>query len=246
VRFAGISHEPLILVKSRRISSGSRDWKHDLYLEELNESPFVREILEGATMLQSVMTEGDYSYNSSVKYGPRYALVGDASRFIDPIFSSGIFPSTKSAWLVTDALHTMLSQGNLNDNSPLVRAYENIGGAYDFVYRLIALFYNPHSISFAGAGPFLREQQEHEDAMAAGHFILSGDFFENHKKYNEFLELLANPRYFEMYRHWVIDRPGFRRESCNLTPEQLAIVFPKRSLREIEPSQIPLQPVHDG
>jgi flavin-dependent dehydrogenase len=219
-------------------SKGSRDWKHDLYLQELNESPFVHEILQGASMLQAVMTEGDYSYSSSVKYGPRYALVGDASRFIDPIFSSGIFLSTKSAWLVTDALHTMLTKGNLDDNSPLVRAYENINGAYDFVYRLIALFYNPHSISFAGAGPFLREQKEHEEAMAAGHFILSGDFFENHKKYIEFLELLANPRYFDMYRQWVINRPGFTRDSCNLTPEQLASIFPKRSLREINPSQI--------
>jgi hypothetical protein len=226
-------------------SNGSRDWQRDLYLQELNESPFVREVLEGASMLQSVMTEGDYSYSSSVKYGPRYALVGDASRFIDPIFSSGIFLSTKSAWLVADALHTMLSGGDLNDNSPLVRAYEYISGAYDFVYRLISLFYNPHSISFAAAGEFLREQKEHEDAMAAGHFILSGDFFENHKKYIEFLDLLANPRYFEMYRQWVIDRPGFRRESCNLTPEQLATVFPKRSLREVDPSQILTQSLPD-
>ena len=220
--------------KRELTAKGSKDWQHDLYLQELAESPFVQNILEGGKELMPLMIEGDYSYNSTTKHGPRYALVGDSSRFIDPIFSSGIFLSMKSGSLVANALDKMLASGNLDGNAPLLGAYEYINGAYDFVYRLISLFYNPHSISFADARPFFLEHREHEDAMAAGHYILSGDFFENHKKYHQFLDLLADPHYFDMYRHHVIERPAFNQKSCDLTREEQASVFPARSWRDAD------------
>jgi hypothetical protein len=213
--------------RKRKLSgSGKRDWMHAVYLDELRESTAVSEILAGAEIAIPVMAEGDYSYNSSVKYGSRFALVGDAGRFIDPIFSSGIFLSIKSALLVSNALIEMSTHGNLDENEPLTKAYEYINGAYEFVYRLISLFYNPHSVSFADALPFFSEHLEHEDAMAAGHFILSGDFFENHKKYLGFLDLLANPRYFQKYRSVIIGRPKFNAPSCELTPDEQAAIFP--------------------
>ncbi|NUM45598.1 MAG: FAD-dependent oxidoreductase [Anaerolineales bacterium] len=217
--------------------AGSENWQRDFFFNELNESPFVREIIDGAEMMMDVIVEGDYSYNSNVKHGPRYALIGDASRFIDPIFSSGIFLSTKSAWLVADALHEMLSSGDLNNNQPLLKAYEYINGAYNFVYRLITLFYNPHTISFAEAATFFNEYSDHQHAMAAGHFILSGDFFENHKKYHEFLDVLEAPRNFQRYKNVVMDRKKSNIESCNLKPEERSIIFPKKSLRMAEQLQ---------
>ncbi len=109
----------------------------------------------------------------------------------------------------------------------LLEAYESINGAYDFVFRLIESFYNPHAISWAAARTFFTEHQEHEDAMAAGHYILSGDFFENHRKYHEFLDLLQNPRYFDIYREQVIARPSFNVESCELGAEEMAKLFPE-------------------
>jgi hypothetical protein len=213
--------------QKRKLSrNGMRGWMNGLYLDELSESTAVSEILAGAEIAMPVMAEGDYSYNSSVKYGLRFALVGDAGRFIDPIFSSGIFLSMKSAWLVSDALRVMFANGDLGENGPLENAYGYINGAYEFVYRLITLFYNPHSVTFADALPLFGEYEEHGDAMAAGHFILSGDFFENHRKYHEFLDLLANPRYFQMLRSSVIRRPSFNSPSCELTPDEQAAIFP--------------------
>lgn len=213
--------------QKRKLSGrGKGNWMHALYLDELSESTAVSEILAGAEIVMPVMAEGDYSYNSSVKYGSRFALVGDAGRFIDPIFSSGIFLSMKSAWLVSDALCAMFAKGDLDKSGPLERAYEYINGAYEFVYRLITLFYNPQSVTFADALPFFGDHNEHEDAMAAGHYILSGDFFENHTKYHEFLDLLANPRYFQMLRSTVIRRPSFNLPSCDLTPDEQAVIFP--------------------
>jgi flavin-dependent dehydrogenase len=208
---------------------GSQDWQMDLYNQELSESPFVKDLLKGADPQMGLFVEGDYSYNSDVKYGPRYALVGDASRFIDPIFSSGIYLSMKSASLVAQALHQMLGD-HLDNNQPLLDAYKQINGAYDLVFKLISLFYNPHSISFADAASFFKEHKEHEDAMAAGHFILSGDFFKNNEKYNEFLALLADPRYFKFYKKTVIDRKNFNIKTCEV---DRSLVFPELSLREV-------------
>ena len=215
--------------KRRLVEGGSSEWTLDLYQEELNESPFVRGIIDGAEMVRSVRVEGDYSYNTSIKHGRRYALVGDASRFVDPIFSSGVYLSIKSASLVADSLDKMLKSGDLDANEPLIEAYQQINGAYDFIYRLIALFYDPHSVSFADAGTALREHTSHEDAMAAGHYILSGDFFVNHRRYHKFLDLLADSRRFEMHKQLVVQRHASDKDSCNLSAEERAKIFPAES-----------------
>jgi flavin-dependent dehydrogenase len=220
--------------KRELLQAGSQDWQNDFFFQEMNESPFVSKIIEGATMMMPVITEGDYSYNSTTKFGSRFALVGDSTRFIDPIFSSGIFLSTKSAWLVADALHEMLAAGDMNDNRPLLQAYDYIIGAYNFVYRLIALFYNPETISFAEAATFFEEHESHRDAMAAGHFILSGDFFENHRQYHAFLDILESQQNVRRFKKLVLDRKGSNLQSCNLKPEELEIIFPEKSLREAE------------
>ena len=92
----------------------------------------------------------------------------------------------------------------MDDMSLLEGAYGQINGAYDFVYRLISLFYEPHALSWAEAGAafkssFQVDHKRHEVAMAAGHYMLAGDFFENHQQYHKFLDMMENPRLFEGY-----------------------------------------------
>ncbi|MFN8441277.1 MAG: NAD(P)/FAD-dependent oxidoreductase [Caldilineaceae bacterium] len=212
--------------KAKLTQKGVENWIEALYRQELQESPYLVDLLAKAKIAMPVMIEGDYSYYSEQKYGNLFALVGDAGRFIDPIFSSGIFLSMKSAMLMANALRTMLASPGQMDNKPIVDVYKQIDGAYDLVYRLISLFYNPHALSFAEAGmAFMTEHNEHQDAMSAGHFILSGDFFENHERYRIFMDTLANPTQFERYRHLVINRRNFKTESCDV---DRSILFPVR------------------
>jgi flavin-dependent dehydrogenase len=190
-----------------------RDWALDLYLREILSSDVVTQVLAGATLSRPVTVNGDYSYSVARKYGHRFALIGDAHRFIDPIFSSGIFLSMKSALIVTDAIDAVLRSADSNP-APLEAAYETINGAYEFVHKLIKLFYNPHALTWAELGAREELHKRHEAAMAAGHYILAGDFFERHQRYVEFLDLLQNPRHFQKYQVNVIDRAEFRVESC--------------------------------
>jgi flavin-dependent dehydrogenase len=205
---------------------GVEDWTLALFQHELALSPFVTKILDGAHIVEPLRVEGDYSYfvDKENKYGSGYALIGDASTFIDPIFSSGIFLSMNGSRLVAEAIHQKLTAGNERGNEALAAAYGKINGAYGLVHRLIRLFYNPHAITFAEAGLLGNsEHQQHENAMAAGHFLLAGDFFDRHEQYHEFMDLLEQPSLFNNYKYNVIDRDHFQASSCGVSPSD---VFP--------------------
>src|SRR4029453_11864652 len=148
---------------------------------------------------------GNYSYEVKNHYGSNYAMVGDARGFIDPIFSSGVFLSIKSSSLVAPAIHKQLTGDTKGANEAIENAYKQVTGAYNFVHRMIRLFYNPHSVTWAQAGADGLAHKAHESAMAAGHYMLSGDFFENYEKFNGFFQILEDPKQFQRYKKMVID-----------------------------------------
>ena len=202
-------------------ASGSKDWKTDLCLQELTRSEFVRGLLKGSRMLIPMQTNGNYSYEVKNHFGSNYGMVGDARGFIDPIFSSGVFLSIKSSSLVVRALETCLSDPTKDPTVELGEAYRKISGAYNFVHRMIRLFYNPHSLTWAQAGADGERHKDHESAMAAGHYMLSGDFFENYDKFDGFFQVLENPDNFRRYKKLVIDRDDFVRPSCSSKWEEV-------------------------
>jgi hypothetical protein len=148
-------------------------------------------------------------------------MVGDARGFVDPIFSSGVFLSIKSSSLVAPAIHKYLTAESSEGKALMENAYRQITGAYNFVHRMIRLFYDPHSLTWAQAGADGKTHKDHESAMAAGHYMLSGDFFENYKKFNGFFDVLENPDSFRRYKKVVIDRDEFVQPSCQSSWEEV-------------------------
>jgi hypothetical protein len=190
------------------VEAGSADWMQDLCMQELSKAPFAKNLLEGAQQVIPMQINGNYSYEVKNHFGTNYCMIGDARGFIDPIFSSGIFLSMKAATLVSEPIHAQLTgQVEAGDNPGMAHAYDLITGAYNFVHRMIRMFYNPHVITWAEVGVQGQIHKRHESAMAAGHFMLSGDFFENYKKYDKFFELLEDPRAFEVYKEQILDKP---------------------------------------
>jgi flavin-dependent dehydrogenase len=200
--------------RKKLIDGGSTEWEHDLCMQELTRSPFLAELLRGAERRMQMMVNGNYSYEVKNHYGSNYAMIGDARGFIDPIFSSGVFLSMKSAYLVSAAVDHQLTNGLDGGNALMTDAYEKITGAYNFVHRMIRLFYNPHALTWAEAGADGQSHKRAETAMAAGHYMLAGDFFENHDKYNKMFEVLENPKLFRKYNDTVIERQDFK-TPCN-------------------------------
>jgi flavin-dependent dehydrogenase len=201
--------------------AGSTDWKYDLCMQELLLSPFVAKLLEGSELAMPMQVNGNYSYEVKNHFGSNYCMIGDARGFIDPIFSSGVFLSIKSAHLVEQPILNQLAAPTEDERPEMVTAYQHITGAYEFVHRMIRMFYNPHAITWAEAGAEGQLHKRAESAMAVGHFMLSGDFFENYSKYDEFFQLLENPYNFKNYKALVLDRKGAGDTSCS-TPFETA------------------------
>jgi len=197
--------------KEKFTAAGSADWKHDLYMKEIEESPALKRLLTGATMDHKVQINGDYSYYCEKKFGDNYAMVGDAGAFLDPIFSSGIFVGMYSAELVVDALEEKF---NNNNSQPLLDTYEKINGAVGLVERFVKLFYTPEVINFSTVG----HPAEHlnykvtESVYSIFHFLLSGDFFSNYKKYSTFIDDLKDQKnlakFQNLIRHSKDHTPG--------------------------------------
>ena len=200
---------------------GIDDWHRALYLQELQAAPFTKDTLTNAHMERNMMVNGDYSYICHEKWGDRFALVGDASAFIDPIFSTGVFMAMNSSRIASEAVHIRLTQGSDAAGPAFEEAYDSIVGAYDLIDKLIRLFYTPEAINFAqlgAAGEAFEDFDHYKDAMAVYHFLIAGDFYERSTTYSEFVETLRDPGMFDKYKHFVLERPTLNAPSCEVPP----------------------------
>lgn len=207
--------------------SGVDDWQQALYLEELQVSPFTARIVAGARQIRPLQYNGDYSYAVTKKWGDRWAVVGDASAFVDPIFSSGVYMAMESARLLVDAVDTCLRAGSDEGAAKMEHAYERIVGAYDLIGKLVRLFYTPEVLNFAQLGsaePAFTEHQHYDNAMSTFSLLIAGDFFEQHAKYSGFVDTLKDPVAFRQYKKFVLDRPSLAsNDTCEHEWDQ---VFP--------------------
>jgi hypothetical protein len=150
--------------------------------------------------------------------------VGDASAFIDPIFSTGVFMAMNSAKIAAEAVHVRLAQGTEAAAPVFKQAYESIVGAYDLIDKLIRLFYTPEAINFAqlgSAGDAFEDFDHYRDAIAVYHFLIGGDFYERSGEYTDFIEKLREPRMFQRWKNLVLDRPTLNAPTCE-TPHEVA------------------------
>ncbi|MCA8958787.1 MAG: tryptophan 7-halogenase [Planctomycetes bacterium] len=87
-------------------------------------TPVHREFLAGRRQLAPIRRHADYSYRCGTTTGERFLLIGDASGFIDPIFSTGVFLAQSGAFRAAEMLVPPLSCGQLPDGEAR-RAFEN-------------------------------------------------------------------------------------------------------------------------
>jgi hypothetical protein len=80
----------------------------DLYFQAIDDSPFIKGIVEPGTMVSKTYTEQDYSYASQSFCGPGYFMVGDAAAFLDPLLSSGVHLATYSGLLAAASIGSTL------------------------------------------------------------------------------------------------------------------------------------------
>jgi hypothetical protein len=86
-------------------------------------NPELRRRVPDTTMLEPVRSIANYSYQSYRFTGKGFICVGDAHRFIDPIYSFGLCVSFAEAKAATDAVKDYLNGEGRDDGRPFA-AYE--------------------------------------------------------------------------------------------------------------------------
>jgi FADH2 O2-dependent halogenase len=85
------------VVTQKKNFAKSRQGREDFFWNAVGTRPLLREKLKQADQMHGLKDEGDYSYAMKQLCGDRFMLVGDAGRFVDPIFSTGVSIALNSA-----------------------------------------------------------------------------------------------------------------------------------------------------
>lgn len=89
--------------------SDSPDFHDVIFDQAINQSQRLKQLLSASEKVSPVQCITGYSSNVKQLFGQRFALLGNAGEFLDPVFSSGVTIAFKSAKLATDALIKQLS-----------------------------------------------------------------------------------------------------------------------------------------
>lgn len=108
--------------------------------------PELLDVLKNADQVKGFKTEGDYSYGMKQVAGDNFVLVGDAARFVDPIFSSGVSVALNSARIAAKDIIAAAEAGDFKKER--FATYEKklrrgVSNWYEFIsiyYRLNILF----------------------------------------------------------------------------------------------------------
>lgn len=156
--------------------------------------------MRNAEQIRPWWIEGDYSYKIDRLAGPGWLLIGDALRFVDPIFSTGVDVATYSASFAADAIREVLNGG---EEEVALKEYERrVGDGVEIWYQLIALFYKLQNLFTA----YAMRRRFREDVIR----MLQGNLYvpDTQQRARRIIGLME-----ESYRHVMADpenllRPG--------------------------------------
>ncbi|MDC0273253.1 tryptophan 7-halogenase [Planctomycetaceae bacterium] len=149
----------------------SRGKPEEVWAEELERCPALKRRLENAQQCESFYVTKDYSYKATQPAGPGWVLVGDASGFIDPCYSTGVFLALKSGEFAADAIIEGFQKDDLS-GTQLSSWRETYNKGVENFRRLVYAFYTP-GFSF---GSFLKMHPQYKSHMVD---ILIGDVFKD-------------------------------------------------------------------
>lgn len=89
--------------------TGGKAALEEFYLDHVRSTDEWKYLLQNATYTGDFHTIKDWSYRSDEMAGPGYFAVGDASCFIDPILSSGVFLAVLYAKMCAIGVNTLLT-----------------------------------------------------------------------------------------------------------------------------------------
>ncbi len=134
------------VVTQKKHFKGSKASRETFFWDALKSRPEFMDALGGATQLRPLKAEGDYSYAMKNIVADRLMLIGDAGRFVDPIFSTGVSIALNSARIGKDDVIGAMESGDFAAASfkefetTIRRGTKNWHEFISVYYRLNVLF----------------------------------------------------------------------------------------------------------
>lgn len=110
-------------------------------LSFVEQSPLVKAWTSGA-VVQAPGRVANFSYRNRQKYGARWACVGDAACFLDPIFSSGVTLALVGGEALADRLVAALAEADEARPDLMAAHAEHMERGYQCFERFIERFYH--------------------------------------------------------------------------------------------------------
>src|SRR5262249_50107394 len=134
------------VVTQKKNFAKTRASREQFFWECVGSRPPIFEALRKSEQVRPFKEEGDYSYAMKQLAGDRFVLVGDAGRFVDPIFSTGVSIALNSSRFAHRDILAALEKGDCS--RPSFRTFEETirrgtKNWYEFItvyYRLNVLF----------------------------------------------------------------------------------------------------------
>lgn len=134
------------VVTQKRHFKGTGTSREEFFWECVASRPELLKALRSSRQVRGFTEEGDYSYAMKQICGDGWVMIGDAGRFVDPIFSTGVSIALNSARFAHYDILAALQKGdtskaNFNNYETTIR--RGTKNWYDFIcvyYRLNVLF----------------------------------------------------------------------------------------------------------
>ncbi len=128
----------------------------EVYREEVERCPAVRDRVANAKQVTGYFKTRDYSYRSTKVAGDGYVMIGDAFGFLDPLYSSGLLLALKSGEMAADAICEGLAKGDTSA-AQLGKWGPVMNQGIDRMRRLVCEYYEGFSFgNFVRRFPDLR------------------------------------------------------------------------------------------
>jgi FADH2 O2-dependent halogenase len=128
------------IVAEKAVFKGARLEPEAYFQKYVDSNPDLAFAMRNAKRVNDFKLEGDYSYKMDTFAGNGFVLIGDAARFVDPIFSSGVSVALFSAKYSCERIKLAFETGDFSEAS--LKPYEKkLRSGTEIWYEFIRLYY---------------------------------------------------------------------------------------------------------
>ncbi len=186
----------VIPLAGRRLSVGvvsrNRGVSHELFERTYGASPMLQRLTAGCPKSELRIIR-NFSYRNTKTRGARWACLGDAALFLDPVFSSGVSLAMLGGERFAEVLGKALREGREDDPELTQPVSEHMAVAYTAFGSLVGAFYQTKIVEhiFFAKDP--------DPAIKRGLIsVLAGDVWRDDNEFQKML-LSSKRRRFEPY-----------------------------------------------